>query len=212
MPTLVPVPPRVAPLYCCMFIAPDDHERVQGFLLGAAINGLTEDIRYRLWTLETGALCLAIPVDQRMSRHSPEHRPAGCFCPIAPRAVNHEMLNHVQKHAALIRHLARARDIILPDDVLFHVSDLPGEVILSLKCESDGPPWDQSVQLVRQVKNTDWAWQGYALSEKQTTTLKTYPKFAWKEVAPPMPALLAASRAQQEDFFPVAQQEDVQPC
>jgi hypothetical protein len=178
-------------LYNCILIASEERERVQDFLLGSALSGQTEGIRYRLWTtLETGVLCLALPLKEDAPICSPESISVARFCPVDSRAVKHEVLSRVELQAALIRRMAQASGIVLPDESLFYVSDKAGEVILSLKCESDSPAFDQRIWLVRVLSDLGWAWQGWNLNGQPTEAPLIYPKFAWKDVAPSPPPLL----------------------
>ncbi len=180
-------------LYWCILVAPEYREQVTDLLIGVAVGGRAEEISYRLWTLETGALCLALPLAVPAPMHGPEERASGCFHPVALAAAEHAALSVAQVHEAALRQVARTREIVLPEAILLYVSEQPGEMILSLKCEDDSPAWDQCVRLVRLVRDEGWAWQVYHLHQAQSGEPSTYPKFAWKNVAPPTPALLATS-------------------
>lgn len=180
-------------LYCCMLVEPAGRERVSDALLGAALDGMTARIPYRFWILDDGALCLAVVVGVSEHTHSPEHRSAACFHPVAPTALDRSLLVRAQDHAATLRHLARARDIPLSDEVVLYVSQQPGESILSLKCEDDSPSFDQRVWLSRLVHDVGWAWQVIPLQHQHSGEPAECPKYAWKHVAPPTPTLLLAS-------------------
>jgi len=179
-----------AQLYWCILIAPEYREQVTDLLIGAGTLGLAEGRPYRLWTLETGALCLALPLAVSASMHGPEERASGCFHPVSPAALEPSVLVAAQGHEASVRQLARRRGIMLPEAILLYVSEQPGEMVLSLKCEDDSPAWDQRVWLVRVVEDEGWAWQVHHLHHYPSGEPATCPKFAWKDVAPPVPALL----------------------
>ena len=180
----------LAQLYWCMLVAPEYREQVTDLLIGAGTLGLAEGRPYRLWTLETGALGLALPLAVPTPMHGPEERASGCFHPVSPAALEPSVLMAAQGHEATVRQLARRRGIVLPEAILLYVSEQPGEMILSLKCEDDGPAWDQRVWLVRVVEDEGWAWQVHHLHHNPSGEPATCPKFAWKDVAPPVPALL----------------------
>jgi len=180
----------LAQLYWCMLVAPEYREQVTDLLIGAGTLGLAEGRPYRLWTLETGALGLALPLAVPTPMHGPEERASGCFHPVSPAALEPSVLMAAQGHEATVRQLARRRGIMLPEAILLYVSEQPGEMILSLKCEDDGPAWDQRVWLVRVVEDEGWAWQVHHLHHNPSGEPATCPKFAWKDVAPPVPALL----------------------
>ncbi len=194
----------LAQLYWCMLIAPEYREQVTDLLIGAGTLGLAEGRPYRLWTLETGALCLALPLTVSASMHGPEERASGCFHPVSPAALEPSVLMAAQGHEASVRQLARRRGIMLPEAILLYVSEQPGEMILSLKCEDDSPAWDQRVWLVRVVEDEGWAWQVHHLHHNPSGEPATCPKFAWKDVAPPVPALLQTkSRAKASHIIAV---------
>jgi len=194
----------LAQLYWCMLIAPEYREQVTDLLIGAGTLGLAEGRPYRLWTLETGALCLALPLTVSASMHGPEERASGCFHPVSPAALEPSVLMAAQGHEASVRQLAQRRGIMLPEAILLYVSEQPGEMILSLKCEDDSPAWDQRVWLVRVVEDEGWAWQVHHLHHNPSGEPATCPKFAWKDVAPPVPALLQTkSRAKASHIIAV---------
>ncbi len=181
-----------AHLYLCLLVAPEDREPVTNVLIGAALSGQTVGIPYCLWTLETGALCLAFPLAHHTPVHGPEERASACFHPVAPAVVDHAVLAVAQGHEGRIRRLACEQEIVLHDALLLYVSEQPGETILSLKCEDDSPAFDQRVWLVRVVTDLGWAWQVHHLHHERSGEPATCPKFAWKDVAPPAPARLSA--------------------
>jgi hypothetical protein len=181
-----------AHLYWCLLVVPDDRLRVINFLIGGAMSGLTEGIPYRLWTFERGALCLAFPLTKHDQVYSPERRASTCFHPVASNVADHASLSIVQGHEEKIRQFAYAREIVLPEALLLYVSDRKGETILSLQCEDHSPSFDQSIRLVRVVKDEGWAWQAVSLHHAQSAEPSTFPKFAWKNVAPLTPPLLSA--------------------
>jgi len=53
--------------------------------------------------------------------------------------------------------------------------------IIKLKCESDQPPYDQSVREVAVEREDDTNWYGKPVANSACPTLQ-WPKFAWKEV------------------------------
>jgi hypothetical protein len=181
----------LAQLYWCLLVLPQDSEQLRDALVGAALAGLTQGIPYRLWTLETGALCLALPLDSRDGAKAPHQRASACFHPVAAAVVDRAVLAAAQGHEARIRQLASGRGIAVQDALLLYVSEQPDETILSLKCEDDSPAFDQRVWLVRVVRDEGWAWQVHHLHHGQSGVTAMCPKFAWKDVVPPAPALLS---------------------
>ena len=178
-------------LYWCLLVTPQNSQPLRDALVGAALAGQTEGISYRQWMLETGALCLAFPLDRRGGVYAPEFRASACFHPVAPAAVDPAVLAVAQEDDAKIRQLASGRGITVQDALLLYVSAQPGETILSLKCEDDSLAFDQRVWLMRVEKDEGWAWQVHHLHHGPGSAGALCPKFAWKDVAPLRPTALS---------------------
>ncbi len=179
-------------LFWCLLVASPYSEQFNQVLAGEACTRRPEGVTYHLWTFETGALCLALPL-ACSGEASPEYVPrhAACFHAVAAGVVSRPVLAAVQEREALFRRLASERGCPVEKGILLYDAGQPGETILSLKCEDDSPAFDQRVWLVRVVRDEGWAWQVHHLHHDPRAAPVLCPKSAWKDVAPPLPAVLS---------------------